>query len=117
MIFTEENKSTITYDENWQNVSEPEYITASGEYDEREPETELSEKGRKKRSKPLLLTIQLILCLLAAAAAFVIKGLGGDIYKNAREMYYTELNRAVIFDKEHGFDLSPLFNNSTPDEA
>ena len=95
MIFLEENINEITYDENWQNVSEPEYITAvasdnSEEYDE-EPlqNNEVKEKHRKNGTKPILISIQLALCLAVAAAAFVMKSIETrheNRFKTAKEM-------------------------------
>lgn len=121
MIFLEENKNTITYDENWQNISEPEYITATDnardmEY-EKDDIPEPERKRKKSGSKPLLISIQLVLCLLTAAAAFVIKGIGGDLYKNVRQAYYEELNRTLVFDGRHNFDPGSLFGKASADEA
>ena len=111
MIFLEENINEITYDENWQNVSEPEYITAvasdnSEEYDE-EPlqNNEVKEKHRKNGTKPILISIQLALCI------------GGELYDNVRKAYYTELNRELVFDEKHKFDLNTLFGKATADEV
>ena len=123
MIFLEENINEITYDENWQNVSEPEYITAvasdnSEEYDE-EPlqNNEVKEEHRKNGTKPILISIQLALCLAVAAAAFVMKSIGGELYDNVRKAYYTELNRELVFDEKHKFDLNTLFGKATADEV
>lgn len=119
----EETINEITYDENWQNVSEPEYITAvasgnSEEYnDEHLPNDEVKEKHRKNGTKPILISIQLALCLSVAAAAFVIKSVGGEFYDNVRKAYYTELNRELVFDEKHKFDLNTLFGKATADEA
>ncbi|HCA04999.1 MAG TPA: hypothetical protein DEO32_03765 [Ruminococcaceae bacterium] len=119
-----EDNSLITYDENWRNVSEPEYITAvssagADNYNTENKNEDKPEKRDKHKdgAKPLLITIQLLACLIVAAAAFVIKGVGGELYDNVRNYYYTELNRALIFDGKHEFDLSGLFTGSTADEA
>ena len=92
----EENRSTITYDENWQDVTEPEYpvILEPSENDDGEDE-ELPKRMPRKRTAPkqLLLTMQLIACILLILAAFAIKGIGGELYQTAREWYYTHLNR------------------------
>ena len=62
MIFLEENINEITYDENWQNVSEPEYITAvasdnSEEYDE-EPLQNNEVKEKQARDYRRLNTLE-----------------------------------------------------------
>ena len=116
----EENRSTITYDENWQDVTEPEYpvILEPSEAFE-ETEESLPERPKHKHAAPgqLLLTIQLILCVLLILAAFVLKGIGGEIYHNAREWYYAQLSRSAIFEDSRDFDFSALLRLDTPDEA
>lgn len=111
-----EEFDTITYDENWQNVSEPEtpVLTASvGEPDDEETVLE-----RRPRSAPghILLTVQLVCCILLALAAFALKGIGGEVYETVRSWYFTELNETAIFDG--GRDSVPqLINNpATADE-
>ncbi|MBQ1349188.1 MAG: hypothetical protein II086_08530 [Ruminococcus sp.] len=116
----EENRSTITYDENWQDVTEPEYpvILEPSENDDGEDE-ELPKRMPRKRTAPkqLLLTMQLIACILLILAAFAIKGIGGELYQTAREWYYTHLNRSAIFEENRNFDFSALLRLATPDEA
>ena len=115
----DENLNTITYDENWQNVSEPEYHVIDDRedddlsYEEREID---SYKAKKDYPKQILVTVQLILCLLIALSAFAIKTIGGDLYENCREMYYAELNNSAIFDGRNSFDLQSLFGKTTQDE-
>ena len=87
----EENRSTITYDENWQDVTEPEYP--------------------RRFRKSMICSPLLIL------AAFAIKGIGGELYLTAREWYYTHLNRSAIFEENRNFDFSALLRLATPDEA
>ena len=117
----EEKRSTITYDENWQDVTEPEYpvILEPSERSEEETKEFLPGSPARRRSAPkqLLLTIQLIACILLFLAAFVIKGIGGEVYQNIREWYYTQLNHSAIFEKDRSFDFSALLRIATPDEA
>ena len=114
----EENISTITYDENWQDVTEPEYpvILEPTEPFEGKSEPEKTPRGHTA-PRQLLLTIQLITCILLLLAAFAIKGIGGEIYQTAREWYYTQLNRSAVFEEYRDFDFSALLRISTPDEA
>ena len=61
--------------------------------------------------------MQLIICILIALIAFIIKSFGGELYAVAREWYYSQLNNSVIFDDKNGnFNLSEIFGNSTEDE-
>lgn len=117
-----ENNS-ISYDENWQSVSSSEYpVVASHNFDdnESEPDEELQERQRPKQRKPpsqLLLTIQLIICILIALAALVLKNIGGDIYAFTHDWYYSNLNNSAIFDGNSDFDINSLFGRATPDEV
>lgn len=118
MIFLEDNCSSITYDENWQSVAEPEYPVIR----EPSPEPETYDDGFKQPRqinvpKQYVVTFQLAVCLLLALAAFVVKGIGGEVYQTVREWYYTQLNSTVIFDKNDRFDLSTLFGKATADEV
>lgn len=121
MIFLENNdyESRIVYDEGWQNVAEKEYPETLGYSDgEYEDYQEQKEQRQKKRRQPrqLLVTVQLCLCAMTALAAFALKSFGGELYSQAREWYYTQLNSSAIFDGDFRFDLSSLTGKSTADE-
>ena len=114
----EENKNSITYDEGWESVTNCEYPVV-GSADLEENDDNVNQKIKKKKDtspKQLLITIQLIVCILIALAALVIKTIGGDVYAAAREMYYSSLNNSAIFDNSDNFDLKKLFGSSTQDE-
>ena len=115
----EENYSTITYDENWQDVTEPEYpviLEPSGADD---PQEAPAERERRKREAPkqLLLTLQLTAFVLLGLAALAIKGIGGELYQTVRDWYYTQLNRSAVFEEDRSFDFSALLPQGTADEA
>ena len=115
----EENYSTISYDENWQDVTEPEYpviLESSGSDD---PQEEPAKRERRKREAPkqLLLTLQLAACVLLGLAALMIKGIGGELYQTVRDWYYSQLNRSAIFEEDRSFDFSALLPQGTADEA
>ena len=115
VIFLEDNRNTITYDENWQSVCEsevPVILGNGGSDEEPSPETKQFEPPRQ-----LLLTVQLVICLLTALAAFVLKSVGGDIYQTAREWYFSSLNNTAIFDGREHFDLGALTERATADEV
>lgn len=114
----EENKNSITYDEGWESVTNCEYPVV-GSADLEENDDNVNQKVKKKKDtspKQLLITIQLIVCILIALAALAIKTIGGDVYAAAREMYYSSLNNSAIFDNSDNFDLNKLFGSSTQDE-
>lgn len=118
----ENNRNTITYDEDWKTVSSSEYpkrYAYDGENEEDEPvKEEKRKKPKKDGQKHLLITIQLIACLVIALFAFLLKFFGGEVYQTAREWYYTELNRSVISDSDgENYILNLPVGNSTSDEA
>lgn len=117
----EENRNTITYDDDWKSANNYEYpVAVASDFSEDEIQSHDEQKKPKKQSnspKQLLITIQLILCILIALAALVIKSVGGEFYAYSREIYYSELNNSAVFDSLNEFDLSDLFSSSTKDEA
>lgn len=122
VIVLEENKNYITYDENWQSVSESEYPVMrepTEVYSEKEYDNEVSKPRKRKLGAPkqLLITIQLILCVIIALAAFVLKSIGGEIYEMSRDWYYTQLNNSAIFDGKNSFEIDSLFGRATADEV
>ena len=117
----EKNKNEITYEDGWLDASYPEYSTPTGnsesdEIQEKEPEKN-SERAKKHRNTQVLVTAQLIICILLALAALIIKTIGGDFYSNARQWYYGELNKSIIAESSgEDYSLSKLFGTSTDDE-
>ncbi len=115
----EENKNAITYDDDWKNVSQQEYPQVVGYESDNNNKDELKEpvKNKKIGNSQLLITIQLVACILIALSAFVLKSFGGEIYSNVRNWYYSQLNNSAIFDTESIFDLTKINGISTDDEA
>ncbi len=68
---------------------------------EREAEAE-PKPPKKKRESPseTVVIAQLAVCIIVAAAAFVIKNMGGEIYEKTREFYYDSLNDSIVVDFE-----------------
>lgn len=116
-----ENFNSITYDDDWKSVSTAEYATINNSPENGEDNNNSPQKHRKKKSnspKQYLVTIQLIICIIIALAAFALKAFGGDIYTAAREWYYSNLNSSIIFNSgDNHTDLSKIFSGSTADEA
>lgn len=123
---SDENRNTITYDDDWQNVSVPEYPEVSENSDDEAFENESAENNQQKQKirikknnypKQYLVTFQLIICLAIAVIAFIFKGIGGEIYSTVKEWYFTQLNSSVIFDNSNGFNFDNIFGTATSDEA
>lgn len=113
----QERINKIEYDEGWQEVTAEQLYPAADSYIAGEEDIDNTEEAEaagirsKKRSdtgqRQTLLYIQIVLCLTVALAAFVLKSIGGDIYKISRQWYYREYNASLIVtDYFNIFDLS-----------
>lgn len=115
------NRNTITYDDDWKSVSYSEYPKTTEDFDSSEEEEKsLShEKNIAKKDSPkqLVITVQLVCCILIALAAFLLNLFGGEVYAATRDWYYSNLEKSVIFDTgDNKIDLSNLFG-ATSDEV
>lgn len=115
------NRNTITYDDDWKSVSYSEYPKTTEDFDSSEEEEKsLSpEKNIAKKDSPkqLVITVQLVCCILIALAAFLLNLFGGKVYAATRDWYYSNLEKSVIFDTgDNKIDLSNLFG-ATSDEV
>ncbi len=116
----EENfTNEITYEDGWQNVSEPEYSHAvADENDVESQEEEQQPKPKKTHNSQVLITAQLVICILIAIVALIIKTIGGDFYSFAREWYYSELDKSIIAEgSAQDYKLSEIFGTATEDEV
>lgn len=111
----EENRNSITYDDNWQSVSESEVPVILDPA--QTPEDDAAEPKPVAPPKQLLLTLQLVICLLTALAAFVLKSIGGEPYQTAHEWYVSNLNNTAIFDGREDYNLGILTEKATADEV
>lgn len=124
MTENNDNRSTITYDDDWKSVSYSEYPKASEELDSDEEDVSSlsalsAENSDEKKNSPkqLVITIQLVCCILVALAAFLLNLFGGEVYAATRELYYSNLEKSVVFDTgDNKIDLSNLFT-ATSDEV
>ena len=114
----DENKNTITYDDNWKNVTESEYPQVVEYEDDLSKNTETKNELKKKKeiNGQLLISIQLILCIIIAISAFILKSVGGELYEKTRTWYYTQINNSAIFDNKNALDLTKFSYSSTSDE-
>lgn len=115
------NRNTITYDDDWKSVSYSEYPKTTEDFNSSEEEEKsLSpEKNIAKKDSPkqLVITVQLVCCILIALAAFLLNLFGGEVYAATRDWYYSNLEKSVIFDTgDNKIDLSNLFG-ATSDEV
>lgn len=115
------NRNTITYDDDWKSISYSEYPKTTEDFDSSEEEEKsLSpEKNIAKKDSPkqLVITVQLVCCILIALAAFLLNLFGGEVYAATRDWYYSNLEKSVIFDTgDNKIDLSNLFG-ATSDEV
>nr|WP_303252898.1 hypothetical protein [uncultured Ruminococcus sp.] len=115
------NRNTITYDDDWKSVSYSEYPKTTEDFDSSEEEEKsLSpEKNIAKKDSPkqLVITVQLVCCILIALAAFLLNLFGGEVYAATRDWYYSNLEKSVVFDTgDNKIDLSNLFT-ATSDEV
>ncbi len=115
------NRNAITYDDDWKSVSYSEYPKATEDFDSSEEEKKSlsTEKNIAKKDSPkqLVITVQLVCCILIALAAFLLNLFGGEVYAATRDWYYSNLEKSVIFDTgDNKIDLSNLFC-ATSDEV
>lgn len=111
----EENRNSITYDDNWQSVSESEVPVILDPA--QASEDDVPEPKSVAPPKQPLLTLQLVICLLIALAAFVMKSIGGELYQTAHEWYVSNLNNTAIFDGREDYNLGILTEKATADEV
>lgn len=70
---------------------------------------EFEEKEKKSRVKPqnsgtqVLIKYQLIICIIAAIAAFALKSFGGQIYEMVDSWYTAQLNSSLVVEAGNFF--------------
>lgn len=121
MLDNDLRQNEITYDENWQTVSTPEYaqtVNISDDEDISSEEKATTTKPKKKRDSPiqLLILIQLAVCILICLFAYAVKNIGGDFYSDIRTWYYDNLNSTLVVENDTEIDFTDILKNSTADE-
>lgn len=88
---SEVHKNEIIYDEGWRDH----HGDAIDEVplDEEQPPEDKNDTGR---SIPLLITIQLVLCIIAALALFIMRAMSSDLYHSFMTYYKVEMSKPVI---------------------
>ena len=118
--------SEIIYEEGWRESAPLIKQITPGNPPEEEPAEGFGQQGEKPahESKPLLITIQLVLCLLAALVLFLLKAMDSEGYYSFIEFYHEELQKSVVSQEVFSSaDVGRLFSErsveirATPDEA
>ena len=109
-----QRKDEIIYDEGFDSVSQK-----FEKADETEPVAVDEQKPAEKpeRARPFLITVQLVLCLIAALSLFLLKSTGSELYDRFRSWYDEEMKKTLI--SQDVFDdagIDRLFSPATIDE-
>ncbi len=86
--------SEIVYEEGWRENTPVVTVDDEPPVDEA-PATEPAPEVRTT-PKPLLITVQLVLCLIAALALFLLKSMDSGFYHDFMDYYHDELRKPVI---------------------
>lgn len=108
----QENHNEIIYAESFHEPKrQPDDVSEPVPVDEQPPES-----GRR-RPFPVLLTIQLAVCVLIALTVFILSITNSPLYKDFRRWYRDEMSRTLISDTVFGsIDLRSAFT-ATADEV
>ena len=114
-------RNEIVYEEGWRETAP--VVNETVPIDEAQPDPVI-EQTEREDGKPLLITIQLVLCLLAALVLFLLKAMDSEGYYSFIEYYHEELQKPVVseevFRKADIGKLiaeNPVEVQATPDEA
>lgn len=99
---SEFERSEIIYEEGWRGKK-----PVAGEADA-QGESAPAEVPSAPPSKPLLISIQLILCAVAALALFILKAMDSPAYHGFMTRYRTQMNRPLISREFFEGSASPL---------
>ena len=114
-------RNEIVYEEGWRETAP--VVNETVPIDEAQPDPVI-EQTEREDGKPLLITIQLVLCLLAALVLFLLKAMDSEGYYSFIDYYHEELQKPVV--SEEVFlkaDIgkliaeNPVEVQATPDEA
>ena len=106
-------KDEIIYDEGFLNPSE-EYIMEKQEED-KEPDSESVKNFKEKTDKShgqVVISIQLVVCVLIAFTVFLVKMFSFDTYAAIRSWYDTQMNKTLISQSTFDENLLTNFLNS-----
>ena len=114
-------RNEIVYEEGWRETAP--VVNETVPIDEAQPDPVI-EQTEREDGKPLLITIQLVLCLLAALVLFLLKAMDSEGCYSFIDYYHEELQKPVVseevFRKADIGKLiaeNPVEVQATPDEA
>ena len=110
-----EKKNEIVYDEGF---ARPSKTVIQKDEEEPIPVDEQEKPKEPNGFKPLLISVQLLFCLLSALLLFLLKSMGSDLYDRFEAWYNEEMNKPLIsqsmFDQA---DLSAFLSPASVDEV
>ena len=116
---SEFKRNEIVYEEGWREASP--IMEEETPLDEAPVQPQRPREDNEK-SRPLLITIQLVLSLLAALVLFLLKAMDSEGYYNFMDYYREELQKPVVSQEIfHAADAlleqNPVTVQATPDET
>ena len=116
---SEFKRNEIIYEEGWREASPP--AVEETPLDEAPVRAERPREETEK-SRPLLITIQLVLSLLAALVLFLLKAMDSEGYYSFMDYYREELQKPVVSEEifrsaDALFEQDPVTVQATPDET
>ena len=116
---SETKRNEIIYEEGWREASP--IMEEETPLDEAPAPVERPQQEHEK-SRPLLITIQLALSLLAALVLFLLKAMDSEGYYNFMDYYHEELQKPVVSQEifhaaDALFEQDPVTVQATPDET
>ncbi|MCH5303678.1 MAG: hypothetical protein J1E41_02335 [Ruminococcus sp.] len=103
-----DNPETLIFKDDWKPVYNPVHYERPIEEEEFKPK---NKEKKTRESKPLLITIQLIVCILALVSLYLLKTFGGDLYTEVYNWYDKNLNNEIIMSETfESFSLDNLIN-------
>ena len=124
-LMSEVKHSEIIYEEGWrESAPAVKQETPAQPPDQADAEGFGQQSEETRNSRPLLITLQLILCLLAALVLFLLKAMDSEGYRDFIEFYHEELQKPLVSQEVFSSaDIGRLFSTdtvtvqATPDEA
>lgn len=118
---SEIRRDEIIYEDGWRDAQPTEPVDEEAvPVDERQP---AEESEKQDHSRPLLISVQLIICMMAALVLFVLKAMDSEAYHGFMKTYAEEMAKPVISQKVFdAVDWNALFGgdqvkvSATPDE-
>ena len=106
-------RNEIIYEEGWRETAP--VVNEETPVDEA-PSPVLGPLQKARESKPLLITIQLVLSLLAALLLFLLKAMDSEGYYSFMDYYHEELQKPVVSQELfRAVDIGQLFAENTVD--